>query len=131
MTLVDSIDTSSQVCNVAFSKNSKEFVSTHGYSENYILVWDFDKMDVKATLKGHKGRVVYMSLGPDSKKIVTGAGDETLRFWEVFNQDKNNCSDIFNLNSKYNQNIDNENIFRSANSKAKNIFSIGNNLNIR
>ena len=45
-------------------------------------------MDVKATLKGHKGRVVYMSVGPDSKRIVTGAGDETLRFWEVFNQDK-------------------------------------------
>ena len=131
MTLVDSIDTSSQVCNVAFSKNSKEFVSTHGYSENYILVWDFDKMDVKATLKGHKGRVVYMSLGPDSKKIVTGAGDETLRFWEVFNQDKNNCSDIFNLNSKYNQDKDNENIFRSANNMTNNIFSIGNNLNIR
>ena len=108
MTMIDSIDTSSQVCNLAFSQNSKEFVTTHGYSENYILVWDFEKMDVKATLKGHKGRVVYMSVGPDSKRIVTGAGDETLRFWEVFNQDKKikeslnkeNQNNIFCYNDK-------------------------------
>ena len=41
-------------------------------------------MTIKATLKGHKQRVVYMALSPDSRKIVTGAGDETLRFWKVF-----------------------------------------------
>ena len=47
-------------------------------------------MDVKATLKGHKDRVIYMSLGPDSRRVVTGAGDETIRFWEVFGiEDKN------------------------------------------
>ena len=97
MTLVDSIDTCSQICNIAFSKNSNEFVSTHGYSENYILVWDAVNMDVKATLKGHKDRVIYMALGPDSKRIVTGAGDETIRFWEVFgfdNKKKNNIKNI-------------------------------------
>lgn len=88
MTLVDSIDTSSQVCNIAFSKNSHEFVTTHGYSDNLILLWDSDKMDVKATLKGHKDRVIYLSVGPDQQKIVTGAGDETIRFWDVFIPDK-------------------------------------------
>ena len=86
MLLVDSVYTSSQVCNLAFSKNSNEFVSTHGYADNYILVWDFAKMDIKATLKGLKARVVYMSVGPDNERIVTGSGDETLRFWKVFNQ---------------------------------------------
>ena len=30
--LIDTIDTGSQVCNLIFSKNSNEFVSTHGYS---------------------------------------------------------------------------------------------------
>jgi cell division cycle 20-like protein 1 (cofactor of APC complex) len=84
MTLVDSIDAGSQVCNIAFSKISKEMVSTHGYSDNLILLWDCEKMDVKATLKGHKDRVIYLSLGPDGRRIVTGAGDETLRFWELF-----------------------------------------------
>jgi cell division cycle 20-like protein 1 (cofactor of APC complex) len=84
MTMVDSIDTGSQVCNIAFSRISKEMVSTHGYSDNLILLWDCEKMDVKATLKGHKDRVIYLSVGPDGRKIVTGAGDETLRFWDLF-----------------------------------------------
>ena len=38
-----------------------------------------------------------MALGPDSKRIVTGAGDETIRFWEVFgfdNKKKNNIKNI-------------------------------------
>ena len=84
MTLVDSINTSSQICNITFSKISHEFITTQGYVNNYIYVWDSRNMTIKATLKGHKQRVVYMALSPDSRKIVTGAGDETLRFWKVF-----------------------------------------------
>jgi cell division cycle 20-like protein 1 (cofactor of APC complex) len=87
MTLVDTIDTGSQVCNIAFSKESNEFVSTHGYSHNLILLWDSEKLDVKATIKGHKDRVIYLSVGPDNRKIVTGAGDDTLKFWDVFIND--------------------------------------------
>jgi cell division cycle 20-like protein 1 (cofactor of APC complex) len=33
---------------------------------------------------GHSSRVLYLSLSPDGQSIVTGAGDETLRFWNVF-----------------------------------------------
>jgi cell division cycle 20-like protein 1 (cofactor of APC complex) len=33
-TMLDSIDTGSQVCNLMFSKTTKELVSTHGYSNN-------------------------------------------------------------------------------------------------
>ena len=84
MTLIDSINTSSQICNIAFSKISHEFITTHGFKNNFIHVWDSKKLNIKATLKGHKQRVIYMALGPDSKKIVTGAGDETVRFWDVF-----------------------------------------------
>lgn len=29
-------------------------------------------------------RVLYLSMSPDGSTIVTGAGDETLRFWSVF-----------------------------------------------
>ncbi len=36
------------------------------------------------TLTGHSLRVLYLSMSPDGKTIVTGAGDETLRFWNVF-----------------------------------------------
>jgi WD40 repeat protein len=87
MLLVDSIDTTSQVCDIAFSKITNEFVTTHGYSDNLILIWDYPKMEVTTTLKGHKERVLYLSTSPDGRKIVTGAGDETLRFWDVFKKD--------------------------------------------
>jgi WD40 repeat protein len=28
--------------------------------------------------------VLYLAMSPDGQSIVTGAGDETLRFWNVF-----------------------------------------------
>lgn len=37
-----------------------------------------------ATLTGHSLRVLYLAMSPDGETIVTGAGDETLRFWKVF-----------------------------------------------
>lgn len=38
----------------------------------------------QATLTGHSLRVLYLAASPDGQTIVTGAGDETLRFWNVF-----------------------------------------------
>jgi cell division cycle 20-like protein 1 (cofactor of APC complex) len=87
MKLVDSIDTTSQVCDLTFSKISNEFISTHGYTDNLILLWDSNNLEVISTLKGHKERVIYLSTGPDNANIVTGAGDETIRFWKVFSDD--------------------------------------------
>lgn len=37
-----------------------------------------------ATLTGHSYRVLYLAASPDGRTLVTGAGDETLRFWNVF-----------------------------------------------
>ncbi|CAF1201984.1 unnamed protein product [Rotaria sordida] len=34
-----------------------------------------------ARLTGHTFRVLYLAVSPDGESIVTGAGDETLRFW--------------------------------------------------
>jgi cell division cycle 20-like protein 1 (cofactor of APC complex) len=67
-----------------FSKNANEIVSTHGYSLNQIIVWKYPSMQKVATLTGHTYRVLYLSMSPDGQTIVTGAGDETLRFWNVF-----------------------------------------------
>lgn len=43
-TMLDSIDTGSQVCNLMFSKTTKELVSTHGYSNNEIIVWKYPSL---------------------------------------------------------------------------------------
>ncbi|KAK7821711.1 protein fizzy-related 3 [Quercus suber] len=60
---LNSVDMGSPVCNLAWSKNVNAIVSTHGYSQNQIMVWKYTSM---------------------TKTIVTGAGDETLWFWNVY-----------------------------------------------
>jgi cell division cycle 20-like protein 1 (cofactor of APC complex) len=92
---VHSIDTGSQVCNLTFSKNANEIVSTHGYSLNEIIVWKYPSMTKVATLTGHTYRVLYLSLSPDGQTIVTGAGDETLRFWNVFPASESKSNTLF------------------------------------
>ncbi len=82
------VDTGSQVCNLHWSKTCNELVSTHGYSLNQIILWKYPSMQKIATLTGHTYRVLYLAMSPDGSTIVTGAGDETLRFWSVF-PDKN------------------------------------------
>eukprot|EP01084_Bolivina_argentea_P185738 320263_1 len=88
------IDTGSQVCNLLWSKNVNEIVSTHGYSLNQIVVWKYPSMDKIVTLTGHTYRVLYLAGSPDGQTIVTGAGDETLRLWNIFPPLSNNGNDI-------------------------------------
>jgi cell division cycle 20-like protein 1 (cofactor of APC complex) len=96
------IDTGSQVCNLVFSKSSNELVSTHGYSLNQINVWKLPNMQKMATLTGHSFRVLYLSLSPDGQSIVTGAGDKTLKFWNIFPPFKNNYnSKLFPSNKDF------------------------------
>ena len=64
----------SQVCNLSWSKNVNEIVSTHGYSQNQIVVWKYPSMSKLATLTGHTLRVLYLAVSPDGQTIVTGAG---------------------------------------------------------
>lgn len=86
---VNNVETGSQVCNLIWLKNSNEIVSTHGYSRNQIIVWKYPSMQQIAHLTGHTYRVLYLSLSPDGETVVTGAGDETLRFWNVFEKNRN------------------------------------------
>ena len=78
------VDSGSQVCNLMFSKNSEELVSTHGYSLNQINVWKYPTMEKLTSLTGHSMRVLFLAGSPCGENIVTGAGDETLMFWNVF-----------------------------------------------
>ena len=65
-------------------------ISTHGYSLNQINLWstaaNWEPQSVTkvATLTGHTYRVLYLAVSPRGESILTGAGDETLRFWNVF-----------------------------------------------
>jgi cell division cycle protein 20 (cofactor of APC complex) len=34
--------------------------------------------------EGHTSRVLHMACSPDGGTVVSAAGDETLRFWDIF-----------------------------------------------
>jgi len=89
---ISELDTGSQVCNLTWSLNSNEVVSTHGFSstqtQNQICIWRYPSLDQTATFSGHTHRVLYLAMSPDGRTIVTGAGDETLRFWAALPERK-------------------------------------------
>ena len=85
---VNEVDTGSQVCNMVWSKNTDELVTSHGYSKYNLTLWDFPSLDPITVLKGHSFRVLHLTLSQDGTTVVSGAGDETLRFWLLFDKPK-------------------------------------------
>lgn len=83
-----STQTDSQVCQLAWSTNYRELVSAHGFSRNQLTVWKYPTMTKLADLEGHKSRVSQLSISPDGETVVSGAGDETLRFWKIFQKEQ-------------------------------------------
>lgn len=87
--LLSEVDTGSQVCNLAWSTINNELISSHGFSggkvSNQVQIWRYPDMSQVATLMGHAKRVLYLAMSPDGESIVSGAGDETLRFWDIGN----------------------------------------------
>jgi len=82
--LLNSIDTGSQVCSLLWSKHQRELCSSHGFSENQLILWRYPTMTKIQEFKGHTARVLHMEQSPDGASVVSAAADETLRFWDVF-----------------------------------------------
>jgi len=82
--LLNSIDTGSQVCSLLWSKYNKEICSSHGFSENQLILWRYPTMTKIQEFTGHTARVLHMEQSPDGSCVVSAAADETLRFWDIF-----------------------------------------------
>ncbi|KAL5715015.1 hypothetical protein ACHQM5_016904 [Ranunculus cassubicifolius] len=81
---LNSVDTGSQVCALLWNKNERELLSSHGFTQNQLTLWKYPSMVKMAELTGHTSRVLFMAQSPDGCTVATAAGDETLRFWNVF-----------------------------------------------
>ncbi|CAI9113479.1 OLC1v1014089C1, partial [Oldenlandia corymbosa var. corymbosa] len=81
---LNSVDTGSQVCALLWNKNERELLSSHGFTQNQLTLWKYPSMVKIAELNGHTSRVLYMAQSPDGCTVASAAGDETLRFWNVF-----------------------------------------------
>ncbi|KAK1259856.1 Protein FIZZY-RELATED 1 [Acorus gramineus] len=80
---LNSVDTGSQVCALLWNKTERELLSSHGFAQNQLTLWKYPSMVKVAELTGHTSRVLFMAQSPDGCTVAS-AGDETLKFWNVF-----------------------------------------------
>lgn len=88
--LIKNINTGSQVCSLIWNEKEKEIISSHGYNKNQIIIWNYEKNKKICELKGHMNRVLFMAKSPDERFLCSGSGDETLRFWKINDEKKDN-----------------------------------------
>jgi cell division cycle 20, cofactor of APC complex len=85
--MLKSIDTGSQVCSLLWSKHQRELCSSHGFSENQLILWKYGSRSSLTKVKeltGHTARILSLACSPDGSTVVSAAGDESLRFWNIF-----------------------------------------------
>lgn len=82
--LLNSVDTGSQVCALKWSANSRELVSSHGFADNQLIVWRYPSMTPLAKINAHSSRVLYLASSPDGQTVASASGDETIKFWNIF-----------------------------------------------
>eukprot|EP01018_Ginkgo_biloba_P016633 Gb_04843 [translate_table: standard] len=102
---LNSIDTHSQVCALMWNRHERELLSSHGFSQNQLTLWKYPSMVKIAELTGHTSRVLHLAQSPDGYTVASAAGDETLRFWQVFgvpdNSKRTKTKDAAGAFSKY------------------------------
>ncbi len=101
--LLNSIDTGSQVCALQWNPHEKEILSSHGFARNQLCLWKYPTMAKIKDLDGHTSRVLHMATSADGCTVVSAAADETLRFWDVFalpgvKSHKRSASDLIRSN---------------------------------
>lgn len=78
------ISTGSQVCNLFWSAEHNEILSTHGFSQYQLALWRGADLTPITELFEHKQRVLFMATSPDRTRVVTAAPDDDMRIWVMF-----------------------------------------------
>ncbi|KAJ3202685.1 ribosomal protein S14, S11 [Dinochytrium kinnereticum] len=89
---LSSIDTGSQVTSIIWSRDYKELLTTHGFPDNQLTLWSYPSLNRVIDIPGHDSRVLYSAMSPDGQTVVTGASDENLKFWKVFEKKRDKAS---------------------------------------
>ena len=86
--LIPHSPTSLHISSLLWSDTYQELLSSHGYPKNQVTIWSYPPMIKKAELVGHTGRVLQATLSYDKTRVMTSAGDETIRLWNCFELNK-------------------------------------------
>ena len=79
-----SLHTETQVTSLIWSPHSKELLSTHGFPNNTICLWSYPSLQKIYDVPAHDARVLCSALSPDGCTVATGAPDENLKFWKIW-----------------------------------------------
>ena len=84
-----SLTTPSQITSIQWSPHRKEFATTHGFPTNALMVHSYPTMERVAEIRdAHDARVLWSALSPAGDVVCTGAGDENLKFWRIWDVPK-------------------------------------------
>ncbi|KAJ3148669.1 Fizzy- protein [Geranomyces variabilis] len=78
------LETGSQVCTVHWSKGYRELISSHHTIGDQLVIWAWPGLKEIARLPGHAQRPLFLAMSPSGETVVTGSGDENLKFWKCF-----------------------------------------------
>ncbi|KAJ9123880.1 hypothetical protein QFC22_000668 [Naganishia vaughanmartiniae] len=82
---LSSLPTSSQVTSLIWSNHSKEILATHGFPDKSMTLWSYPSLTKVQELQGaHDERILGSAVSPDGCTVVTGAADENLKFWKIW-----------------------------------------------
>ena len=85
--MLDSINTHGQMCALEWNRREREILSSHGYphgQRSTMCLWRYPSLKKKSAIcrvTTHGSRVLHMAQSPDGRTVVSGATDQTLRFW--------------------------------------------------
>lgn len=98
--LLNSVDTGSQVSGLIWNPFEKEILSAHGYRQNQLCLWSYPSMNKMKELNGHNKRILSMCLSPDGQTVCTASADETIKFWRIFEGCKSKISRSHSIKTK-------------------------------
>lgn len=78
----------SQICNLFFSPSEKEIVSTEGYSDFKLNIWDSNELKLLNSIDSHKDRILFSAMSPQSELICTLTEKDPLQIWKLFSNDE-------------------------------------------
>ncbi|KIY53623.1 WD40 repeat-like protein [Fistulina hepatica ATCC 64428] len=79
------VKTPAQVTSIIWAPHRKEIFSTHGYPTNAIMLHSYPNMEVITEIgDAHESRILFSAIAPTGDLIATGAGDECLKIWRIW-----------------------------------------------